>query len=45
MDLYSVKMPEKVSPELKAKADRIEKELTNKNEDEESILRKIDSDF
>ena len=45
MDFYSVKMPEHVSPELQAHADKVEREINNQGKDEEQIISMVDSDY
>ena len=44
MDIYSVKLPEHVTPELQARADRVEREITNQGKDEDQIINLVDSD-
>lgn len=43
MDIYSVKMPDKVDPELQARADRLEREI-GQGHDEEQIFNMVDED-
>ena len=46
MDIYSTEMPEKVSPELQALADKVESEINmiGQGKAEEEIISLVDSD-
>ena len=41
MDLYSVTMPDSVSPELRARADRVEAEIANKGKSTSMVDRHL----